>query len=256
MINGKKVLAFIPAKTGSVGLPGKMFKKIGKYSLLEWTLLAAYKSNYIDEIVVSSNDYMVEKIVDDFLLTVIDSGMDVNDKQIKFVQRPDLLCTPTSKTEESISHFFETYTPYTIDYDYLVMLQATSPARRNGLIDKCFNKFIETNADSLLTVTASTPFFWKVSDNQHSYLNKYYLYTPTYDVLNRPMRQELLDKDYYYHDNGNIYITKVDKYLESRCRVSGTVEVYPTDKFESLQIDNMEDFVMMESLQKYYGSFL
>jgi len=254
MINDKLVIAFIPAKTGSVGLPGKLFKKIGKYSLLEWTLLAAYKSDYIDEIVVSSNDYMVEKITDDFLVTALHSGMDLNDKQIKFVQRPDSLCTPTSKTEDAISHFFETYR-YSY-FDYLIMLQATSPARRNGLIDKCFDKLIDTESDSILTVSNHTPFFWKAAQNQHSYLDKYNPYLPTYNIAARPMRQELSEKDMYYHDNGNVYITKVDKYLESNCRVSGKVEIYSTDKFESMQIDDMDDFVIMESLYNHYGSFL
>lgn len=252
MIHGKKVLAFIPAKTGSVGLPGKLFKKIGGYSLLEWTLLAAYKSHCIDEIVVSSNDPLVEKAVEDFLCeTVIASGIEVNDKRVKFVQRPDSLCTPISKTEDAISHFFETYTPYTRDYDYLVMLQVTSPARRNMLIDNCIrnlgNSFDEY--DSLITVEKTTPFFWRV--NQEIGMNY-----PEYSLRDRPMRQELKEEDFYYKDSGNVYITKVGEFLQSHLRVSGRTQLYQTDKFESLQIDDIEDFVMMESLYNHYGSFL
>ena len=185
-----KVIAFIPGKTASVGLPGKMFKKIGQHSLLEWTLLAATQSKYIDEIVVSAIDPLVFEAFNKF-------ASEHTEKVFRAIERPAELCSATSKTEQAISHLFNNY-PYYSDFSYLVMLQATSPARRNGLIDKCFDKLIHTGADSLLTVTASTPFFWKASSNQHSYLNKYYPYAPTYDVLNRPMRQELLDKDYYY----------------------------------------------------------
>jgi len=236
-----KVIAFIPGKTASIGLPGKMFKKIGQHSLLEWTLLAATQSKYIDEIVVSAIDPLVFEVFNKF-------ASEHTEKVFRAIERPAELCSATSKTEQAISHLFNNY-PYYSDFSYLVMLQATSPARRNGLIDKCFDKLIDTNADSLLTVTASTPFFWKKTGVGHAY-------TPTYDVLNRPMRQELFDRDYYYHDNGNVYITRVEKYLESRCRVSGTVEIYPTDKFESLQIDNAEDLIMMQSLHDYYGSCL
>lgn len=235
-----KVIAFIPGKTASVGLPGKMFKKIGQHSLLEWTLLAAIQSKYIDEIVVSAIDPLVFEVFNKF-------ASEHPEKIFRAIERPIELCSATSKTEQAISHLFNNY-PYYADFDYFVMLQATSPARRYGLIDKCFDKLIETEADSLLTVTASTPFFWKKTGVNNC--------IPVYDVLNRPMRQELAYSDMFYHDNGNVYITRVDKYLESRCRVSGKVQIYPTDKFESLQIDNMEDFVIMQSLHDYYGSCL
>lgn len=240
MINNKNVLAFIPGKTNSVGLPGKMFKKIGNYSLLEWTLLAATQSKYIDEIVVSTIDPLVFEAFDAF-------ASKHTEKVFRAIERPIELCSATSKTEQAINHLFDNY-PYYADFDYLVMLQATSPARRNGLIDKCFDKFIETEADSLLTVTSCTPFFWREDVDKQ--------YHSLYNVEKRPMRQELLSSDMYYHDNGNVYVTKVRNYLESRCRVSGNIEIYQTDKFESLQIDNIEDFLIMQSLHDYYGSCL
>jgi CMP-N-acetylneuraminic acid synthetase len=236
-------MAFIPGKTASVGLPGKMFKKIGENSLLEWTLLAAAKSKYIDEIIVSSSDDKVFEIFNNF-------ASKNAAKDYRYIQRPVDLCSATSKTEEAIKHLFSNY-PYYSDFDYFIMLQATSPARRNNLIDRCFDKMIESNADSLLTVSACTPFFW--IDNCCNKDNKF---KPTYNLINRPMRQELSEKDFYYHDNGNVYITKVSSFLKSKCRLSGKIEIFPTDKTESLQIDNIEDFVMMESLYNHHGRFV
>jgi len=240
VFNNKKVLAFVPGKTGSVGLPGKLFKEIGGRSLLEWTLLAAWQSDYIDEIVVSSNDPLIKSAVEKF-------GNPLYKKSnISFIQRPNELCTSTSKTEEAISNLFLMH-PYYRDFDYLIMLQATSPARRNGLIDNCFRNM--NNYDSLITVEKSTPFFWKV--NTEVAVNY-----PDYSLANRPMRQELKESDFYYKDNGNIYITKVFNFLQSKLRVSGKTFLYETSKFENLQIDDIEDFIMMESLYKHYGSFL
>jgi hypothetical protein len=54
-----------------------------------------------------------------------------------------------------------------------------------------------TDCDSLLTVNKHTPFFWKIEDGSPKAL---------YDIHNRPMRQQLGDGDYYFHDNGNVYI--------------------------------------------------
>jgi N-acylneuraminate cytidylyltransferase len=238
--------AFIPAKTCSVGLPYKLFRKIGPHSLIEWTILAAIKSCYIDVIFVSSNDPFIKEVVDRFAKRV---------KPIYFIRRPDELCTATSKTEEAISHLLST-NDLAKKFDNMIMLQATSPARRNNLIDSCFNKLGSSGADSLLTVSSHTPFFWIAAQNQHSYLDKYNPYLPTYDLVARPMRQELSEKDMYYHDNGNIYITKIKSFLDTKCRVSGHVEVYPTQRFESMQIDTQEDLDIMTSLYEYYGTFL
>lgn len=244
MIHNKKVLAFIPGKTGSVGLPDKLFKKIGSLNLLEWTLVAACQSKCIDTIVVSSNDIKIKNMVENFK-----SIYDKND--IRFVQRPDELCTPISKTEEAISHMFENDPKLQLTYSYLVMLQATSPARRKGLIDGCINNLGNSFDDyeSLITVEKTVPFFWRIN---YEIGTNY----PEYSLKHRPMRQELKEEDFYYKDTGNVYITKIGEFLLSRLRVSGRTMLYQTDKFESMQIDTLEDFIMMESMYEYYGNFL
>ncbi len=252
MIQNKRVLAFIPAKTGSVGLPGKLFKKIGGYTLLEWTLYAAYKSKYIDEIIVSSNDLEIKKLVSSFVSNICFEY--VLDKKIKFLQRPDNLCSPTSKTEDAVFHMFEADQSLK-SYDHLIILQATSPARRNSLIDSCFNEFEKhsksfPNKCSLITVEESTPFYWKYKDNDCS--NG----VPMYSLLDRPMRQELLKSDMMYKDNGNIYITDIQLFLTTKTRVSENAYLFLTNKFESMQVDTLEDFEIMSKLYEYYGGFL
>lgn len=246
MIDGLSVMAFIPAKTNSVGLPGKLFKKIGGYSLFCWTLYAAYKSKYVDEIVVSTNDDKIDEEMKYFEYhAVYDLGLPP--KKLQFIRRPNELCTPTSKTEEAITRFFNEFYSYRL-FNYMVLLQATSPMRYNNLLDKCIEECVPS-FDSLITVEKQTPFFWrKNSETQSVY--------PTYSLRNRPMRQELQDDEFAYKDNGNIYITKVSKYLQNKIRVSGNVHLHETDKFASMQIDTQDDFDLMECVYNKFGAFL
>jgi CMP-N-acetylneuraminic acid synthetase len=103
--------------------------------------------------------------------------------------------------------------------------------------------------DSLLTVQKYTPFFWRKNNETQTT-------SPTYSLKNRPMRQELTEDDFYYHDNGNVYITKMHKYLENKIRVSGSVFLHETSNYESMQIDTQEDFDLMTLVYEKIGNFL
>jgi CMP-N-acetylneuraminic acid synthetase len=92
-----------------------------------------------------------------------------------------------------------------------------------------------------------TPFFWEKCEEGGR---------PLYNLKNRQMRQDIVDEDFYYHDNGNVYITKVSSFLKSRIRVSGKTFLYETPDFESMQIDTPDDFAIMTKMYEHYGSFL
>jgi len=107
-------------------------------------------------------------------------------------------------------------------------------------------KMVEEGYDSLMTVSSHTPFFWKVKDGKS---------IPDYDPNNRPRRQDILDEEIMYHDNGNIYITEADN-LRVNGRIGSNPLLYETTTFESMQIDTEEDFRLMEGLAKQRGSLL
>lgn len=237
MINGKKVLAFIPAKTGSVGLPGKLFKKIGHYSLLEWTLFAAYQSNYIDEIVVSSNDLEIKKVTEEFA-----KGHN-NKAKITFVERPDKYCTPTSKTEDALFHLFDVDKSIIQEYYYLMILQSTSPIRRSDLIDNSIELLNNSNKNSLLTVSCHTPFFFRQNKTETEVL---------FDAKNRKMRQEIQKHEFMFHDDGCLYISKIDTFLKEKCRFDLNPILVYNDKLSSLQIDDSYDFFIIQKIIEEY----
>ncbi len=246
MINGKKVLAFIPGKTGSVGLPGKMFKEIRNFSLLEWSLLAAANSRYIDAIVTSTRDPLVYEIFNNFASRYINYSYKFNNvciKSFNTIERPLELCSPTSKTEEAISHLFDSNEIYKY-YDYFVMLQATSPIRQINLIDSSLEALDCSGRNSLLTVSSHTPFFFK-SGKKTEVL---------FDAKNRKMRQEITDQEMAYHDDGCLYCFKIPMFLKERCRIDNNPILYPNDKLSSMQIDDEIDFFCIKYIMEEFNT--
>lgn len=230
-----KVIAFIPGKTASVGLPGKMFKKIGQHSLLEWTLLAATQSKYIDEIVVSAIDPLVFEAFNKF-------ASEHTEKVFRAIERPAELCSATSKTEQAISHLFDNY-PYYADFNYLVMLQVTSPIRKISLIDDCIQILDDSDKNSLLTVSSHTPFFFRQQNGYTDVL---------FDAKNRKMRQELTINEMAYHDDGCLYCFRVPMFLREKCRFDKDPILYFNDKLSSIQVDDEIDFFLIKKIMEEF----
>ena len=106
MIQGKTVLAVIPARSGSKRCPGKNFRDFRGKTLVEWALWAASGSMYIDRIIVSKDE-----------------------------DRPPELCTDEATCEDVIRHHAAT-----APHDVMVLLQPTSPLRLTEDIDGCIEK--------------------------------------------------------------------------------------------------------------------
>jgi N-acylneuraminate cytidylyltransferase len=124
MINGKSVFAVIPARGGSKGLFRKNIAEVGGRPMIAWSIMAAQGSKYIDRTVLSSDDENIIAAAKDF-------GGDT-----PFI-RPAELATDTSNTADTLIHALDQMTKA---YDYLVLLQPTSPLRITGDIDGAIKK--------------------------------------------------------------------------------------------------------------------
>jgi len=252
VLNGKKVISIIPARSGSLGVPGKNYKIICKRPLLWWSIEAAERSKYIDTIVVSSNCKECLNIATSSPYYTNWSENHVEGHDIPFklytVQRPDEISGPSSTTEEAmINAVKEMKNNHNMEFGYVVLLQPTSPCRNNNLIDKCLEKMIDNNADSVLTVSRHTPFFWQIDENGKAYSN--------YSNTKRPMRQDILETDFLFHDCGNMYAVE-EELLNNFGRYGRNPVIYETDSFQSMQIDTEEDFIIMENMAKIKQGFL
>ncbi|MFH1308559.1 MAG: acylneuraminate cytidylyltransferase family protein [Patescibacteria group bacterium] len=217
----KKIVAIIPARGGSKGIPKKNIKLLAGKPLIAWTIEQAKSSKYIEEIYVSTDDPVIAEISKLY--------------GAKVIERPAEFATDAASSESVLLHFAEQ-----VDFDVLVFLHCTSPLRYPYQIDEAIGAFIKDGADSLLTGYTNDSFLW---DGKGNSIN--------YDFRNRPNRQ---DKEWEFVENGSFYITSKENLLRERNFLGGKIHHYLMPKWMSFEIDEPFDFELIEILMnKKYG---
>jgi len=140
MYKGKKILAVILARGGSKRLPGKNIKKLGGIPLIGYTIQAAARSVFIDEVVVSSDYDEILKVSSTF--------------PCQTQKRPAHLAEDTTTSQDSLRYVVTEFEKeHNAEYDLVVLLQPTCPFRKTEEIDKCIRELVDSDADSSQTVT-------------------------------------------------------------------------------------------------------
>ena len=134
MYTNKKFLAIIPARGGSKRLPRKNVLDLCGKPLIAYTIEAALKSKYIDKVIVSSDDEEILNISSNF-------GADI-------IKRPIDLANDTATTIDAIKHTIDNFE----NYDYIVLLQPTSPLRNEKHIDEAIELLEKKKADAVVSV--------------------------------------------------------------------------------------------------------
>lgn len=223
MIQGKTVTAIIPARGQSKGLPGKNIRPLGGKPLIHWTIDAAQQSEYIDRTILSSED-------PEIIATAKNAGCEV-----PFV-RPLELARDDSSSLEVVLHALEILPTF----DILVLLQATSPFRTRQHIDEALRLFINSDADSCVSVCRPhiSP-YWMYTMNQDHFLQN------IIEPSNAQQRQALPD---VYALNGAIYIIGRDTLVQTKRFVGNRTIPYPMDSVSSIDIDYALDFQLAQTV--------
>ena len=218
----KTFLAIIPARGGSKRLPRKNILDLCGKPLISWSIEAALKSKYISKVVVSSDDEEILNISSNF-------GADI-------IKRPYELANDTATTFDAIKHTINNLEKY----DYIVLLQPTSPLRNEKHIDEAIELLEEKQADAIVSVC----------EMDHSPLWSNTL--PKDGNMNNFLRDEVLNKrsqdlEKYYRVNGAVYICKTDKLLENKSFfLKDNIFAYIMDRKSSIDIDEEIDFLFAE----------
>ena len=226
MYQGKSFLAIIPARGGSKRLPRKNLLDLNGKPLIAYSIEAGLNSKYIDQVIVSSDDN-----------EILDISRSYGASTIK---RPDELASDTATTFDAIEH-----TIANIDrYDYVVLLQPTSPLRGEKHIDEAIELLDEKKANAIVSVCEMehSPLWSNSLDSSLSmqgFLRD--------EVLNR--RSQDLEK--YYRLNGAIYICKTEILLQERTfLLKNSIFAYIMSRECSVDIDEKIDFEIATVLQK------
>ena len=224
------VLAIIPARGGSKGVPGKNIRELAGKPLIAYSIEAALESEHVDHVVVSTEDEQIAAAAREW-------GSEV-------VPRPPELATDTAPTDPVLEHAV-TYLEQLDGYraDLIVLLQPTSPLRPPGLIDACIERLLDTQADSLLTVFQGHTFFWRRTAQG---------LVANYDPVKRPRRQDIPQDQRYLLENGNVYVTRQHILMEQHSRLGGKIKWYVMDAADSIEIDTNFDFWLVEQIMHHY----
>lgn len=216
-----KKTAIIPLRKGSKGIPGKNKKKLLGRPLFSWVLTAAIFSE-LDEVFVFTDD---QEIVD-----FVNKEYQWSPK-VKALLRNEANASDTASTESALIEFSKAIQ---YDFDILCLIQATSPMTTSEDINAVLNEIITNKKTAALTVVNTHRFTWN-SDG-----------TPqNYDVFKRPRRQ---DFEGLLIENGAVYATVKEAFLESNNRVSGTIGLVKMDETSLVEIDSMTDWKIIEEL--------
>jgi CMP-N,N'-diacetyllegionaminic acid synthase len=230
MFREYSLLALIPARSGSQGLPGKNIMNFGGKPLIEWSILGAKNANYIDDVLVSTDSLNIADIAKD-------AGANV-----PFL-RPDDLSTADASMIDVVKHVWKSY--FALDgknFDYVVLLQPTSPLRDSSHIVSAIEYYfdnIKSEEDTLVSVRkVDQKYGWLMeSDLNNSYIN----FCFDSDLKN-PQRQKLKP---LFLPNGAIYIIKGSE-IDAGIYHNHTIP-FLMDNEISHDIDTLEDFKRAEN---------
>lgn len=223
-----RILGIVPARGGSKGVPRKNIRMLGGKPLLAYTAESAKSSSFLTKIVLSTDD---EEIADTGRVW----GFDVP------FMRPSELALDSSPTLPVIQHALDYYSQQGEEFDAMCLLEVTSPFRMPGLIDRAIARFIELDADALVTVLpipASYNPHWALEQDEKGYLH---IATGEQKII--PRRQEL---PMAFHRDGSIYITKTSVVREGS--LYGTKLAFiENDPDYSINIDTIKDWEEAEN---------
>ena len=223
-----RILAIIPARGGSKGVPYKNIKLLGGKPLLQYTSDIALQSKILNKVVLSSDS-------DSIIQIAMNLGIEVPFK------RPDSLAEDTTPTLPVIQHALHFYENRGEFFDAVCLLQVTSPFRTVSFLDTAISTFINCNTDSLISVQSVPDEYnphWTFEVNEDGFLT---IATGESQII--PRRQELPKA---YHRDGSIYLTKTSV-IKQNSLFGNSISYIESPKESAINIDTLEDWERAEN---------
>jgi len=222
------MIAIIPARGGSKGLPGKNIKSFCGMPLIAYTVEEAKKSKYIDQIIISTDDQEIAQIAQEY------------GAECPFMRPKELASDTASVIDTYIYTIDRLNSEFGKDIKEFMVLQPTSPLRVASDIDSAIELFKKKDADSVVGYTLEEhPIIW------HKYVNDDGRFENIFEE-NIQNRQEIRSS---YYPNGAIFIFKYDL-IKSKRFYTDKSYAYIMPKNRSVDIDTLDDFEYAEFLMK------
>lgn len=225
MINNLSVLAIIPARGGSKGVPKKNIAPVGGRPLIEWTISAAKQSHCVDRVILSSDDA-------DIIAVAKAAGCEV-----PFVREPFL----SSDTATSIDVLLDALNRVS-GYDIVILLQPTSPLRTTEDIDAALKLFVNSDAPSCVSVCEAPSHPWLTFAHKNGRLHSY-----CEEPTNASTRRQDLPPAFVL--NGALYLAYIDRVRSDRTLFHPGLSIaYVMPGERSCDIDTWDDLKTADEL--------
>jgi len=199
--------------------------------LIQWTIEQAISSTQVGRVVVSSDD--------DQILAIAKS------LNCETVRRPSDLASDEAPVSAAISHLLDKLSVKDGDFNSLLLLEPTSPLRPTGFIDFCLSQYLaHPSAESVVSVAAiegQHPDFSMMLDNDGI------VHASTGGALVHKRRQEL---EPIYFLEGSLYATTIKNFREHNSMYGSRTLGIIVEKWQSFEVDDIDDFTIVEALMK------
>jgi len=239
------VVAVIPARGGSKGVPGKNLKRVGGVSLVARAVASALASRLIDRVIVSTDDAGIAAAAEaagaeTMSRSVVLSGDTASSESVLLdvLDRLDRVDEVNEQPSEQSSE----------QPDVLVFLQATSPFIDPDDLDSAIARVLEGGEDVVFSAVETYAFLWKQGDDGATGVN--------HDHSFRPRRQ---DREPHFQETGAFYVMNAPGFRAAEFRFFGTVGIAHVDPRSSIEIDTVDELEMANAiaptLTKFRGDY-
>ena len=218
------IVAIIPARGGSKGIPGKNKKLFGGIPLIAHTINAAKQSGFVDEIFVSSDDPEILAIATNF--------------GAEGIKRPVDLSSDTASSEAALLHCLSTLDAEDRNIEFVVFLQCTSPFTTSEQIDQVITACKNEGVQSAFSAVEDHGFLWSTDE------------TGIAQGINHDSSQQRVrrqDLPPQYRENGAVYVMDAEVFRRDKHRFCGNTVVVPIDG-QAIEIDTQNDWIIAENL--------
>ena len=221
MFNNNKILVVIPARGGSKGIPRKNIRLLNNRPLISYAIGVARSSQYVDDVVVTTDDSEITLIAEKFGASVVRRSSELASDEIPL----DPVVYNAMIQKEKLA--FD-------EYDIVITLQPTSPLLKTQTLDKAIEKFEDFSVDSVISVVDDRHLKWGYDDDNQRYFPLY---------MQRVNRQYLPKS---FKETGAILATR-RAFVNETSRLGENISIIEVSREESIDIDNYEDWWLAEN---------
>lgn len=231
----EKVLAIIPARGGSKGLPGKNLRMLGGRPLVAWPVAAALGAASVNRVIISTDDTLIAE-------AARSAGADVP------FMRPAYLADDKASSMDVVLHALDTLALQGQEYDYVVLLEPTSPLTESQDVMAALSRLQAARdfADAIVgicRVEAMHPEY-DVRRGLQGLISPY----AAADFKSLRRRQEIEE---LYFLEGSLYISRVEPFRHYKTFYHERTIGYEVPRWKSLEVDDLFDFIMVQAVVQY-----